>query len=142
MFPEPTMLPSLALLLFSLALSPQDKVQPQLGPGIGDGRIELGTDQYPFRYPKPGITAPVLIEHPDPVYSQQAAEKHYEGTVVLLVDIGTDGLTKRALVMRSLGMGLDEAAIAAVKKWRWRPATKDGKPVAVFMDIEVSFKLH
>jgi len=45
-------------------------------------------------------------------------------------------------VARPLGMGLDEKAIEAVRTWRFEPAKKDGQPVPVQMNVEVSFRLY
>jgi TonB family protein len=45
-------------------------------------------------------------------------------------------------VQRGLGMGLDQKAVEAVKQWKFDPATKDGKPVAVQINVEVNFRLY
>ena len=52
-----------------------------------------------------------------------------------------DGAAHGLRVVRSLGMGLDEKALEAVRQWRFEPARKDGKPVAVAVDVEVNFRL-
>jgi periplasmic protein TonB len=61
--------------------------------------------------------------------------------VTLLATIDADGRTRNLVVVRSLGMGLDEKAIEAVRRWRFDPARKDGRPVAVQMNIIVNFHL-
>jgi TonB family protein len=66
----------------------------------------------------------------------------YQGTVVLWVIVGTDGRTHEIRVQRSLGMGLDEKAIDAVRVWRFEPARKNGQPVAVQVNVEVNFRLY
>jgi protein TonB len=66
-------------------------------------------------------------------------EKIVAAGVVLFVVVGTNGCPAMIKVARALGMGLDESAIDAVKKWRWQPATRDGRPVAVQMNLEVTF---
>jgi len=53
-----------------------------------------------------------------------------------------DGMAKDIKVVKSLGYGLDEKAVEAVRKWRFEPAEKDGRPVAVQVNIEVSFRLY
>ena len=53
-----------------------------------------------------------------------------------------DGRTYEVRVQRSLGMGLDEKAIAAVRMWRFEPARKNGQPVAVQVNVEVNFQLY
>jgi periplasmic protein TonB len=61
--------------------------------------------------------------------------------VVLWVVIGADGKPREMRVQRSLGMGLDQKAIEAVRRWKFEPAQKDGVPVAVQVHIEVNFRL-
>ena len=64
------------------------------------------------------------------------------GVVVLQLVVGPDGLPRDIRVVQTLGLGLDEKAIEAVKKWRFEPAKKDGKPVAVAVNIQVDFHLY
>jgi TonB family protein len=56
--------------------------------------------------------------------------------------VGADGKPRDIRVQRGLGMGLDQKAIEAVKQWKFDPATKDGRAVAVQINVEVSFKLY
>jgi TonB family protein len=65
-----------------------------------------------------------------------------EGTVVLYVKVTRDGRVNSVRVTRSLGMGLDESAVEAVKQWRFRPGTKEGKPINVAITVEVNFRLN
>jgi periplasmic protein TonB len=109
---------------------------PGVGPGIG-GSIGGGV----FRVGS-GVSAPRAIYAPDPQYSDEARRAKYQGTVVLWVIIGPDGRPHELRVVRSLGMGLDEKALEAVRLWKFEPATKDGHPVAVQVDVEVSFRLY
>lgn len=88
-----------------------------------------------------GVSMPRAIYSPEPEFSEEARKSKYQGEVTLLATIGADGRTRDLLVVRSLGMGLDEKAIAAVRTWRFEPAKKDGRPVAVQMNIIVSFHL-
>ena len=67
--------------------------------------------------------------------------ENYAPAVVLGVFVGTGGQPLSIRVGRSAGYGLDEAALEEVKKWRWRPATKDGQPVAVQTTVQVKFRL-
>jgi protein TonB len=88
-----------------------------------------------------GVSMPRAIYSPEPEFSEEARRSKYQGEVTLLATIGADGRTRDLLVVRSLGMGLDEKAVAAVRTWRFEPAKKDGRPVAVQMNIIVSFHL-
>jgi TonB family protein len=110
------------------------------GPGVGVGSGGW-TGGGPYRVGG-GVSAPRAIYDPDPEYSDEARKAQYQGTVILWVVIGADGLTKDVRISRSLGMGLDEKAIQAVHKWRFEPALKDGRPVAVQLNIEVTFRLY
>lgn len=107
-------------------------VGPGFGGGIGGGAYRAGG----------GVTSPRAIYDPDPDYSEEARKARYQGTVVLWVVIDQNGLPREIKVVRSLGMGLDEKAIEAVKKWRFQPGYKDGVPVPVQVNIEVAFHLY
>jgi protein TonB len=111
------------------------------GGGIGTGRgggIGGGTGAYRVGG---GVSAPFAIFDPEPEYSDEARQAKYQGTVMLWVVVGTDGRPREIRVQRSLGMGLDEKAVAAVRGWKFRPGMKDGVPVAVQVNIEVDFRL-
>ncbi|HLK06316.1 MAG TPA: TonB family protein [Candidatus Angelobacter sp.] len=89
----------------------------------------------------PGGEAPRPLSTPEPKYSKSARKQKIEGVVTLSVVIGTDGMAHDVKVVKSLEPTLDANAIAAVKTWKFAPATKDGRPVAVAMRLEVAFKL-
>jgi protein TonB len=89
-----------------------------------------------------GVTPPVAIHSPEPKYSKQARREKLQGVCVLWLVVGADGLPREIKVQRTLGLGLDERAIEAVKQWKFKPAMKDGNPVAVRISIEVNFHLY
>jgi len=91
--------------------------------------------------PPPCATPPRALSAPSPEYSSKARNAHYQGVCALSVIVGTDGRTSDVKVLTSLGMGLDEEAIKAVKRWKFKPAMQDGKPVPVQIAVEVSFHL-
>jgi len=107
-------------------------VGPGRGGGIGGGVFRVGG----------GVSAPKAVYSPDPEYSEEARKAKYQGVCVLYVEVGPDGRTRNIHVMRTLGLGLDEKAIEAVKTWKFDPAMKDGKPVTVAVNIEVTFHLY
>ena len=107
-------------------------VGPGRGGGIGGGVFHVGG----------GVSAPRPTFQPDPEYSEEARKAKYQGTVVLGLVVGPDGRPRDMKVLRSLGLGLDEKAIEAVKNWRFDPAMKDSKPVAVYISVEVDFRLY
>ncbi|HEY4087249.1 MAG TPA: M56 family metallopeptidase [Bryobacteraceae bacterium] len=87
-----------------------------------------------------GVSAPELISKTEPEYSEEARAAKFGGSVLLRIVIGTDGRAADFEVIKSLGMGLDESAIAAVQQWRFRPGMKAGVPVKVQAQIEVNFR--
>src|SRR6185437_4967225 len=89
----------------------------------------------------PGVIPPVLTYRVDPEYSTEARKAKYSGTVTLSVSVDETGNVTAASVLRSLGMGLDEKAIEAVRQWKFNPATQNGKPVAVQVPLSVNFRL-
>jgi TonB family protein len=110
------------------------------GPGVGAGRGG-GTGGGVFRVGG-GVSAPRAVYSPDPEYSEEARKAKYQGTCVLWLIVGPDGKPRDIKIARSLGLGLDEKAIEAVKQWKFEPAMKDGKPVAVQINVEVDFRLY
>jgi len=104
---------------------------PGEGGGVGGGVFRVGG----------GVTAPALLYKVEPEYSEEARKAKYQGTVVLYVEVDPSGRPRNLRVVRSLGLGLDEKAIEAVQKWRFKPGVKDGKSVTVAATIEVNFRL-
>lgn len=90
----------------------------------------------------PGLTPPRPLTKIDPEYTRQASAARRQGTVAVSVTVGTDGVPRNVTVVRGLGLGLDEKAIEAVRKWRFTPGEKDGQPVAVKALVEVTFRLN
>jgi TonB family protein len=88
------------------------------------------------------VSAPRAVYAPDPEYSEEARKAKYQGTVVLWVEVGPDGRPRQIRVQRTLGMGLDEKAMEAVKTWKFEPARLNGQPVAVQINVEVNFRLY
>jgi TonB family protein len=83
-----------------------------------------------------------VVYRVEPEYSEEARRARYEGTVVFEAVIRRDGSIDVVRLVRSLGFGLDQNAIRALKEWRFRPATKSGVPVDVTMNVEVRFNLR
>jgi TonB family protein len=89
-----------------------------------------------------GVSAPVLIYRSQPEYSAEARKAWLEGSVALSLVVSANGHPSEIRVRKSVGMGLDENAVAAVSAWRFKPAMKGYRPVAVESTIEVSFHLY
>jgi len=75
-------------------------------------------------------------------FTDQARAAKYQGTVVLSVLVGEEGLPAQIKFLRHLEMGLDEKAIEAVSQYRFAPATRDGVPVSAEVTIEINFHLY
>ncbi len=97
---------------------------------------------YPVYRVVRGITPPRVTFNPDPEFSQEARKKGIQGTVVLTMVVTSEGNTDQIRVTKGIGHGLDEKAVEAVSKWKFQPATKDGKPVSVEIAVEVDFHLY
>ena len=107
-------------------------VGPGTGGGYGGGVMSVGG----------GVSAPVLVHSVDPDFTEQARQQNYQGTVAIQLIVDAQGYPQDVHVARHLGMGLDEKAVAAVRQYRFRPASYQGHPVAVQMIVEVDFRLH
>ncbi len=104
---------------------------PGEGGGVGGGVYRIGG----------GVTAPTLIHKVEPEYSEEARKAKFQGTVVLYVVVDEKGMPRDIRVVKPLGLGLDEKAVEAVEKWRFRPGYLNGKAVAVAATVEVNFRL-
>lgn len=86
-----------------------------------------------------GVKPPIATYTPKAEYSEEARSKGVSGDVVLGLVVTSKGEVKNLHVTKSLGSGLDEKAIEAVRQWKFKPATKDGKPVSVMVAVDVAF---
>ena len=89
-----------------------------------------------------GITAPRPTFHPDPTYTDRARRKKINGSVLLSLVVTAEGDVRDARITTGLDKDLDKQALKTVSTWRFQPATKDGKPVAVRIAVEVSFRIR
>jgi periplasmic protein TonB len=105
---------------------------PGEGGGVGGGIFHVGG----------GVSAPRAIYAPEPEFSEEARKAKYQGVCTLGLVVDANGRPENIRVLSSLGMGLDEKAIEAVKNWKFEPAMKDGHPVAVEIAVEVDFHLY
>src|SRR5579863_9713051 len=107
-------------------------VGPGRGGGIGGGVFRVGG----------GVSPPRPINSPEAEFSEEARKAKYQGTCLVGMIVGVDGVPREVRVLSSLGMGLDEKAIEVAKKYRFEPGMKDGHPVAVEIAVEVDFHLY
>jgi len=89
-----------------------------------------------------GVTPPRVIYSRPPEFSEAARAADYEATCTLTLIVGADGVPRDIRVVNPVGMGLDEKAVEAVRSWRFSPAVKEGKAVAVQIAVQVDFHLY
>jgi TonB family protein len=113
------------------------------GDGAGDGpgsKRNFGGG--PYRAGVGGVTNPVPVSTPEAEFSDEARRAKYQGAVMVTMVVDARGVPQSPRVVQSLGMGLDEKALEAVRRYRFKPAMKDGKPVPVIITVEVNFRLY
>ncbi|MGO9270103.1 MAG: energy transducer TonB [Terriglobia bacterium] len=114
---------------------PQSGAVPQTIPGTNEksagGVFNVGD----------GVSAPMPIYKPNPPYSEEARKAKWQGSVVLWIVVDAQGNVSNVRVARPLGLGLDEKAVNTVKTWKFKPGVRDGKPVAVRVAVQVTFRL-
>ena len=92
--------------------------------------------------PGGGVSAPHVHFSPEPEFSEEARKAKYQGTTLISLVVDPSGAPRDLQIVRPLGLGLDEKAIAAVSTWKFDPARRDGQPVAVTIMVEVMFHLY
>jgi TonB family protein len=115
-------------------------VGPGDGSGVGPGSGG-GFGGGPYR-PGSGITPPRLLREVKADYTEEARRRGLAGEVVLEIVVRSDGTIGDVRVLQGLGSGLNERAIEAVRQWRFDPAQRLGKPVDVFVEVAVEFRLR
>ena len=94
--------------------------------------------------PKAGVAMPAVLREIKPDYTPEAKKAGIQGLIEMSVVVKDDGTVGEVTVTKSLDQkyGLDNQSVIAMKKWLFRPGTKDGKPVAVRVNVEMTFKLQ
>jgi TonB family protein len=105
---------------------------PGTGGNTGGGVYRVGS----------GVSAPVPIFTPEAEFSDEARRAKYQGVCLISLIVDAQGNPQNPRVVRPLGMGLDEKALEAVRKYKFKPAMKGNSPVPVMMSIEVNFRLY
>src|SRR5208337_29146 len=100
---------------------------------IGGGLYKIGG----------GVSAPVALNNVEAEFSDEARRAKYQGVCLISLIVDAQGNPQNPRVIRALGMGLDEKALEAVRKYKFKPAMKDGRtPVPVMITVEVNFRLY
>lgn len=87
-------------------------------------------------------TPPHVTYDPQPDFTEKARKANIWGTVNLSLTVGADGKAHDIKVGKKLGYGLDEAAVEAVRQWKFEPATADGKPIEARIQVSVTFRRY
>jgi TonB family protein len=109
--------------------------------GLGAAAAGQAGQEQVFR-PGEGVTPPVVERQFKPEYTAVALADRVEGVMTLECVVRADGIVGEAHVVKSLHPSLDVEALQALADWRFKPGMKDGKPVAVRVEIEMSFSLQ
>ncbi len=97
-----------------------------------EGPIHVGGD----------VQKPEKIVAPQPQYTEIARKARIQGVVIVQAIINKVGNVENVKVLKALPMGLAEEAVKAIKKWKFKPATLNGKPVDVYYNLTVNFRLQ
>jgi TonB family protein len=87
------------------------------------------------------VMQPRILSKVEPQYSEEARKNKLQGSISMSMVIDATGTPTQIAILRPLGMGLDEEAITAVSKWKFSPGTKNGTPVPVYTQIEITLRL-
>jgi protein TonB len=88
------------------------------------------------------VVPPELITKVQPVYPEIARKARVQGVVIVEAIIDKQGNVVEGRILRGLPMGVSEAAVAAIHKWKYRPAILNGRPVSVYLTVTVTFTLQ
>ncbi len=122
--------------------------QPDLDIPVDDSLIGIPEGPPPSEEPSGpievggNVRAPEKITYPQPAYTEIARKARIQGVVIVQAIIDKQGNVTNVKVLKGLPMGLEEAAVEAIKTWKFKPATLNGKPVAVYYNLTVNFKLQ
>ncbi|HTC95750.1 MAG TPA: energy transducer TonB [Terriglobales bacterium] len=103
---------------------------------------EITTIKKDAASPEENVSAPKPIHTPDPGYSEAARTRRIQGVLTLWVVVDEKGNVARIRINQCLGGGLDKEAVQAVSHWKFKPALKNGQPIAVQLNVAVTFHLN
>ncbi len=96
----------------------------------------------PVRRVGGGVLPPKVLYAPEPEFDEQARALKITGTCLVYFQVGTDGAITHTSIIRPIGLGLDERAVAAVQRYKFAPATENGWPVRVELNVEVKWATY
>ncbi|MEL7060159.1 MAG: energy transducer TonB [Acidobacteriota bacterium] len=126
-----------------------DEPEPEVDiPDLDD--VVFGIPDAPPAVPEPtgplqvggNVKKPEKISTPQPRYTEIARKARIQGVVIVQAIINKQGDVTNVKVLKGLPMGLDQEAVKAIKSWKFKPATLNGKPVEVYYNLTVNFRLQ
>ncbi len=133
---------AVATLAFPLAAQEEGRTRGSAGAErVATSLAQEETDEAPPIFVTEDVQKPVKISDVQPQYTEIAREARIQGIVILQTIINKEGLIENVKVLKGLPLGLSEAAVSAVEQWKYQPATLDGKPVAVYFNLTIHFRL-
>jgi protein TonB len=100
--------------------------------GTGDSPVRVGGN----------VKAPVIVKRIEPLYNEVARKAKIQGFVIIEAVIDRNGDVTEARIIKPLPLGLDMAALNAVKQWKFKPGTLNGQPVPVYYNLTVNFRIE
>jgi TonB family protein len=132
-----------ALLLAPALVTPRQTLAQEVAkPSAPTEIVPTDAGLPPVRRIGGAVSAPVVLHHVEPKFSEQARAAFFSGRVLVTLIVDTKGMPQNVHVLRGVGMGLDENAVEAVKQYVFQPAMEGGKPVAVELSVEINFEIY
>jgi TonB family protein len=121
--------------------APEPPESSSSAPGLPSPPAPAVNSPIPVAPVEQAVSPPVLVAKVDPIYPAAARQAGVEGTVILQISIAPEGNVSEVRVRRGLPLGLTEAAIAAVRQWRYRPAFGPRGPIPSARTVRIDFRL-
>lgn len=134
--------PVIVTIILEFRLGPPSTLQNAVAPATAIAGDDFYQDTHPLQDPK--VVQPRVIRSVQPKYTSEAMRNKLQGTVEVEAVVGTDGRVMRARLKNSIDsrFGLDDNALEAAKNWVFEPATLNGQPVPVAVQLTLEFRIH
>ena len=135
--------PSCSLVLYATSSTPAPPASAPVAPqAVTSAPAPIAPESVTAASAPPaGFSSPQLVYKVDPKYTEEDGQAKREGAVMLKIIVNQEGVPEDITIFKSLSPGLDQNAKECVAKWRFKPGTKDGKPVKMNATVEVRFQL-
>ena len=118
------------------------RVPPEIARTMGPAFLKEYRSASATPEPTPPTIMPQPLSAPQASYSDTARKARITGGISAWIRISESGSVENVWVVKPLGLGLDEQVIDVIRKWRFRPGTRSGAPVATEIQTEMSFSLY